>query len=810
MDSKRGQKVSRSSEHDISDEWVGLNQVILDLIHKFSQSGSTQEFLDKVVDLIQRESGCKYVGIRVLDESGYIPYQSYVGFSREFWEEENMIQISQEDCSCTRILSGNLLTCDKAVINDSGSLCINDSNEFMKTLSDTELLAYRGACVRWGYRSVAIVPIIYDNTIVGLFHLADPKPGQIRSTILLFVESIAPLVGEILSKSKIERHLNDVEKQKNILESIVGGVGNLAYVVNLDTCQLLYCQNTIFGPDKAGYKCYELLGSTSPCGGYQAICPGICGDLDCWEHYDSLRDRYYFAEKKNISWFDGEIIRAAFVTDITVHRKTENALKRSITELQNIKASLEAEIKERHTAQKLLRENTEMFRHRAMTDMLTGLPNRSCLTEQLEREMAKARKGEASGSILFIDLDDLKVINDTLGHKHGDTLIISASSLIVAELGGNALVARIGGDEFIVMSSVSNRQELAEIADRVVRALHYDYDVLEMKLRTSASIGIAIYPDDGDSAEEIFKNADSAMYAAKSAGKNCWRFYEQAMQIEAYEEIALTSSLRSAIELGELTVVYQPQVSVKDNSVVGFEALLRWFNHQHGSISPLRFIPLAEKSGLIHSIGQWVMKEACLFAETLNVKGWSNIRIAVNVSPCQLAYEFFGDMVRETLDKVKIRPDQLELEITETALISSLDRTLKVLGDLNDFGVRLALDDFGTGYSSLTYLNCLPVQTLKIDKSFIDKNITNKMQPKMIKSIVAMAHNMKMSVVAEGVETNQQLDLLIKNRCDFIQGYYFSKPLPGDAAIRFLQEHNELSVAEWKYGTMKRGKKNFY
>jgi len=302
----------------------------------------------------------------------------------------------------------------------------------------------------------------------------------------------------------------------------------------------------------------------------------------------------------------------------------------------------------------------------------------------------------------------------------------------------------------------------------------------------SASAGIAIYPDDGDTAEEIFKNADSAMYAAKKAGKNCWRFYEAAMQREAYEKMVLTNSLRYAINRGEMLLHYQPQVVVADGTVVGFEALLRWDSPEYGSIPPTSFVPLAEQSGLIHSMGHWVLHEACRFARHLDDIGRGDVRIAVNVSPYQLAADDFVDSVSAILSETGVEASQMELEITETALLVSLDDSIRKLNELRALGIRLSLDDFGTGYSSLTYLQRLPAKTLKIDKSFIDMILTDEDQRAIIGSIVDMAHIMKMTVVAEGVETEQQLDYLRRCRCDLFQGYIVSRPVTEKEVIRFL------------------------
>ena len=279
-----------------------------------------------------------------------------------------------------------------------------------------------------------------------------------------------------------------------------------------------------------------------------------------------------------------------------------------------------------------------------------------------------------------------------------------------------------------------------------------------------------------------------AMYAAKKAGKNCWRFFEESMHKETYESMMLTNSLRHAIEEKELLLHYQPQLNTNDLTIVGFEALLRWNSLEYGSVAPGRFIPLAEKSGIILAIGTWVLQQACLFARRLLDSGWSNLYVAVNVSPHQLRDRQFIKIVLEALQSAGIKPHQLELEITENALIDSMEETVYILEQLKNVGVRFSLDDFGTGYSSLTYLQRLPVNILKIDKSFIDM-IRSDTEPKaIIRSIVDMAHVMNMTVVAEGVETQSQLDYLTQCHCDLLQGFIVSKPVSEADAMRFLIE----------------------
>ena len=425
--------------------------------------------------------------------------------------------------------------------------------------------------------------------------------------------------------------------------------------------------------------------------------------------------------------------------------------------------------------------------HMAFYDTLTGLPNRASLTLHLEKQMKDDLEGEGIGAILFIDMDDLKLVNDNFGHSFGDSVIITAGQHIISAVGANVFVAHSGGDEFIVvLTGECNRDEVAGVADAILEALCQEYEVSGEHLHLSASIGIAIYPEDGDSAEDILKKADSAMYAAKKAGRNCWRFYKPIFLQEAYEKMMLTNGLRRALERGELSLQYQPQLSVDGHTVLGFEALLRWNSSEHGCVSPVRFIPLAEESGLIIPIGQWVVQEACQFAKRLADMGKGTIHVAVNISQRQLMTEDFVHTVRRSITDANIQPAQLEIEITESVLIESMEDSICKLTELRDTGLMISLDDFGTGYSSLTYLRSLPVGVLKIDKSFIDKIIFNEIELQVVGSIINLAHTLGLTVVAEGVETEDQLALLKQCDCDCIQGYIFSRPLPEEEAIKFL------------------------
>lgn len=423
----------------------------------------------------------------------------------------------------------------------------------------------------------------------------------------------------------------------------------------------------------------------------------------------------------------------------------------------------------------------------AYHDSLTGLPNRAYLKEFLNQEMEKARQGETVGAVLFIDLDNLKTINDTFGHSYGDEVIVKTGAYICAEMGERAFVARIGGDEFIVvLSGEANREKVKSIAASMVRLIERDYEMEAFKTYMSASIGIALYPDDGDTAEDILKKADLALYAAKGSGKNTWHFYEADLQKNAYEDMLIKRGLREAVRRKELSLHYQPLVNTYTSGVVGFEALLRWNSAELGPVSPGRFIPLAEESGAIQKIGEWVVCEACQFARKLAEMGKHDIRISVNVSPRQLAVDDFVPFIREGISNAGISPGQLEIEITENALIVSMEESIQKLKALRAIGVHFSLDDFGSGYSSLTYLKNLPVETLKIDKSFIDDIDSDEDQLRFVNSIVNMAQMQGLRVVAEGVETEAQLYKLKQCRCDLVQGYVFSRPMPEKETLIFL------------------------
>lgn len=445
------------------------------------------------------------------------------------------------------------------------------------------------------------------------------------------------------------------------------------------------------------------------------------------------------------------------------------------------------DVTERVKTEEALLQKTDIIHRMAYFDSLTNLPNRRYFLEQLEREIKKACRHSSQGAVFYIDLDDLKLINDTYGHSCGDSIITQAGARIVDAMGEKVFVARIGGDEFFaILPAEMDRRQIVNVAKKLLRSLGKRHDVDGVRFHMTASIGISFYPADGDNVEEMIKNADNAMYAAKNDGKNCWRFYSKAMQEEKYHQIQLQNSMRDAIQAGELSVHYQPQIKTGSQEIIGFEALLRWNSAEYGMVPPDQFIPLAEQNDLIYSIGYWVLQEACRFLRKLSDLGWGKLRVAVNISPKQLIADDFIDLVRRSIQDAGIEPQQMELEVTESILMSSMQEVIMKLNELKGLGVQLTLDDFGMGYSSLTYLRNLPFDVVKIDKSFIDQMLNDERVEQIIGAIINLAHILEMSAVGEGVETQEQYARLKDRGCDSIQGYLFSRPMAEQDVLAYI------------------------
>lgn len=426
----------------------------------------------------------------------------------------------------------------------------------------------------------------------------------------------------------------------------------------------------------------------------------------------------------------------------------------------------------------------EKISYMAFFDVLTGLPNRSSLNLYLEKEFERMGEDEAEGVLYFIDMDDLKTINDTFGHSAGDKVIVQAGETLRRILPEEIFIARISGDEFIVVDSGQGAlQQTESLASNMLKELCREYDLGEAKFKMSASIGIAEYPGHGVLPEVILQKADIAMYAAKETGRNCWRIFEAELLEKTSEDTKLLNSMRFAIEREEMFLQYQPQWTVDGKKIIGIEALMRWENKGFGRISPARFIPLAERSRLIIQLGRWGFQQACSFAKRLAAMGKNDIRVAVNISSRQLKEENFVSFIVDTLEVQGVHPWQIELEVTESVFIDNMEDSISKLKQLKEYGIQLSVDDFGTGFSSLAYLRKLPVNCLKIDKAFVDHIASDDMQFQFVNSIINMGHTLGVTIVAEGVETEEQLRMLSQCKCDYVQGFLLSKPIMEDEVV---------------------------
>ena len=422
-------------------------------------------------------------------------------------------------------------------------------------------------------------------------------------------------------------------------------------------------------------------------------------------------------------------------------------------------------------------------------DELTNLPNRSYFMNKVDEKLIMAEKNNTKFVILFIDLDNFKIINDTLGHDLGDMLLKNISNKFKNLIYKSDLVCRLGGDEFVILHKFEKEEDIILIADKIIDMFKNSFEIADKQIFITASIGISVYPEDGNDVKSILKNSDAAMYKAKELGKNRYAFYDKAMFLKLQRKNQIQNILRKVIENNELLLYFQPQYNPNNNEIFGFEALLRLKSKELGFISPMEFIPVAEETGYINSIGKWVLEEAVKQCLKWIKSGFKFKSISINISAAQLNQPNFYNMICDTINKYKIDPTLIELEITETLLMQSIDANIKILDKLMKMGIRIALDDFGTGYSSLNYLREIPISTLKVDKSFIDNMTSNTKEGKIIKNILEMAHSMDLKVIAEGVENEQQLMTLKNMNCDYIQGYYYSKPLPANEIEELLKKN---------------------
>jgi diguanylate cyclase (GGDEF)-like protein len=440
--------------------------------------------------------------------------------------------------------------------------------------------------------------------------------------------------------------------------------------------------------------------------------------------------------------------------------------------------------------EQLLEERTAEVDRLAYYDTITQLPNRTLFEDRLAQAVAIARSTDQTLGVLFISLDQFKKVNDTLGHGPGDSLLREFAERLKSCISQTDTVARFGNDEFALLrTQIDGTKDVIETIGSLVQMLKFSFDIDGQELFATASVGVSLFPLDGEDGQTLLKNAGAALYKAKRSGGANYQFYTADMHELASRRLALETSLRRAIQNEEFLIHYQPRVSVDSLEITGVEALVRWQHPQLGLISPAEFIPMAEDTGLIVPIGEWVMRQACLQSKSWQKQGFAPIQMAVNICARQFHDQDLAQTVIRILDETNLAPQHLELELTESSIMQNAEMAANVLSRLKAMGIKISIDDFGTGFSSLASLKRLPIDALKVDKSFVMDATTDPDDAALVMAIITLAHNLRLKVIAEGVETEEQLRFLHLLRCDEIQGFLFSKPLPAEMLVSLLDSH---------------------
>ncbi len=449
-----------------------------------------------------------------------------------------------------------------------------------------------------------------------------------------------------------------------------------------------------------------------------------------------------------------------------------------------------------------VRESKKEIHHLAFYDSLTNLPNRRLFGDRLQQAVESARRNSHLMGILFIDIDNFKRINDSFGHSIGDKLLRTVASQLVTclrrgdsvsrELDDESIsVARLGGDEFtVLLTRLGKAEDAARIAKRIIDAVSVPFLIGVEEVVVTPSIGIAVFPYDGEGVEDLVKNADTAMFHAKENGKNSYQFYTNSMSATAFERLSMENALRKGLANGEFEMYYQPKIDLVSNQAVGLEALARWNHPEMGLVLPADFIPLAEETGLIVPLGEWVLHTVCSQMRSWCSAGLKPLRVAVNLSACQFRQTMLRQLVKRMLHETGVAPELLEIELTESVIMDDIQTSSTLLRELKKMGVHISMDDFGTGYSSLSLLKRLPLDTLKIDRSFVRDITKDADDAAIVDAVISLAHSLRLRVIAEGVETSEQLEFLRNRGCDEVQGYLYSRPLPVAGVEKWLREFN--------------------
>lgn len=595
-----------------------------------------------------------------------------------------------------------------------------------------------------------------NNRILGAFAIYHSEPAAPDAGHIMLLEMAAHFLAIAIEKNRTESNVRKlsqaVEQSPNI-------------IIITDTEARIEYVNAAF-VQKTGHTLEEVIGQRP-----SILQSGKTPLFTYEEMWDSLRRGESWQGELVNRYIDGkEYLEFAHISPV-------RDIDGKITHFLSVQEDI--------TDKKRTEERIQYLAH---YDILTGLPNRVLLEERARFALANAKRSNSQLSLVFFDLDHFKNINDSLGHSTGDALLIELAQRLKDSLREGDTISRLGGDEFILLLTGADEIGAERVAEKLLATVSQSYLIGQYELNISASIGIAVYPEDGEDLETLLRNADTAMYRAKQDGRNNFRFFTQEMQARSGRHLELVNALRYALERNQFHVVYQPQIALDTGLVIGTEALMRWSHPDLGNVSPAEFIPVAEETGMIISIGEWVLRTAIEQTKTWHEKGWSNLGIAVNLSAIQFRHTDLPVTVSQMLREANLAPEFLELELTEGVAMIDPPGAIAIMNDLHDRGVRMSIDDFGTGYSSLSYLKKFKVYKLKIDQSFVRDISSDPEDKAIVSAVISMAQSLGLQTIAEGVETEDQLNFLREQHCDEVQGYYFARPLNATQFEAFMRD----------------------